>query len=144
MTSLHGLITLDYGDGTYAFRLTLAGLEEIEAKCDASIWVIAGALQQRQARVKWITETLRVALIGGGLSPVDALALVRRYGDERPLDESRDVAYAVCLAGLARLTPGDQQSSSPGERTAPEKPAPKKRRKTTRASTSAPSAAPAS
>lgn len=100
---MHGLITIDWADGSYAFRLTLAGIEEIEAKCDASIFEITVKLQSRKSRSKEILETLRIGLIGGGQSPADAMALVRKYGDERPLDENRDAALAVCLAGLMRV-----------------------------------------
>lgn len=101
--SKHGRCVVDWGDGTYAFRLSLGGIEEVEETCDRSIFEIAAALMSRTARLKWISEVLRVGLIGGGMTPVDALAKVRGYCDERPVDESRDVAYAVVLAGLSRV-----------------------------------------
>lgn len=110
----HAAIELDWADGTYTFRLALAQLEELEQKRDASIFELAQRLAPdvRAARVRDISETLRLGLIGGGLKPVDALNLVRRYIDERPLDESRDVAYAVALAAISRL-PGDQSKPPP-------------------------------
>lgn len=107
--SRHGAAELDWADGTYTFRLGLAQLEELEEKRDLSIFTLAARLSPnvRAARVADISETLRIGLIGGGMTPVDALALVRRYVDERPLDESRDVAYSVTLAAIARVHPGD-------------------------------------
>lgn len=118
--SKHGLVTLDFGDGSYDFRLSLGGIEELEAKTEVSVFEIATRLRNRVAHLKEISETLRIALIGGGKAPVEALALVRRYVDQRPLDENRDVAYAVVLAGLARVH-ADEVKTAQGEEMA-EKP----------------------
>lgn len=114
--SRHGAIEQAFGDGTYTFRLGLEGIEEVEDKLDLSIFTVAARLSpiNRSARLADIMQVLRVGLIGGGTSPVDALALVRRYVDARPLDENRDIAYAVALAALARVHPGDLDDP-PGE-----------------------------
>lgn len=113
MASRHGAVELDFADGTYTFRLALDQIEELERKRDLSIYTIAQRLDPalRTARLGDITEVIRLGLIGGGMAPVDALAKVRRYVDERPLDESRDVAYAVVLAALMRVH-GDSVKSS--------------------------------
>lgn len=113
--SRHGAIEQDFGDGTYTFRLGLSEIEELEAKCseaagrDVSIFELQTLLHPeiKRARSKYIIETLRLGLIGGGKTPVDALGLVRKYCEVRPIDESRDVAYAVALAALARVHPGE-------------------------------------
>jgi hypothetical protein len=117
MSSRHAAIELDFGDGTYTFRLAIDGIEEIEEKRDTSLYTIAARLspELRSPRLKDISETLRIGLIGGGMKPVDALALVRRYVDERPVDENRDVAYAVVMAGLARVHPGEFKEMDEGE-----------------------------
>jgi hypothetical protein len=114
--SRHGAIDLDWGDGTYTFRLGLGEIEELEVKRDLSLFTIARRLSpaQRDARLSDISEVLRIGLVGGGMLPVDALAKTRRYVDERPIDENRDAAYAVVLAGLARVH-GDKVESPPGE-----------------------------
>jgi hypothetical protein len=134
MSSQHGLVTLDWADGSHAFRLSLAGIEELEEKLDLSVFALARQLGHREARLKGITETLRIGLIGGGMEPPRALALVRRYCDERPLDESRDTAYAIVLAGLARVGLKELADEIKKKTRRP-------RRKKS-ASTSAPSAAP--
>lgn len=105
--SKHGLITIDWADGSHDFRLSLGGIEELEAKTGESVFTLATRLQHRTARLVDIRETLRIGLVGGGKSPTEALALVRRYIDERPLDENRDAAYAVVLAGLTRVHADD-------------------------------------
>ena len=39
-------------------------------------------------------------VLGGGLKPVEALVLVKRYVDDRPLAESIPTAYAALMAAL--------------------------------------------
>lgn len=116
--SRHAAIEQDFADGTYTFRLSIDGIEELEAKLDRGLFVIADRLRNRSCKISEIREILRIGLNGGGKSPVDALALVRRYVDERPIEENRDVAYAVALAGLMRVH-GDQVAGEapdgPGE-----------------------------
>ncbi len=114
--SRHGLVSLDWADGTYDFRLGLEEMEEVEEKLGRSIFEIVSALHahRRTAKSSEIREVLRCGLIGGGMKPADALVKVRRYLDERPLDENRDIAYAVALAGLARVRKDDLESA-PGE-----------------------------
>lgn len=109
----HGAAELDWADGTYTFRLGLAEIEEIEEKRDLSLFAMARRLSpvERDARLADIREVLRLGLIGGGMKPVDALTKVRKYADERPLDENRDIAYAVVLAGLARVNSAEEPPS---------------------------------
>lgn len=119
----HAAIDLDFGDGAYPFRLSIEGIEELESKWsreanrDVSIFTVAKMLSPtlRTARLIHVREVLRVGLIGGGMAPVDALAKVRIYIDERPLDENRDAAYAVALAGIQRVHSKDLEEPPPGE-----------------------------
>lgn len=117
----HGAIDLDWADGTFTFRLGLSEIEELERKRDLSVFEIARRLapETRQARSTDIIETIRLGLIGGGMAPVDALVKVRKYVDERPLDENRDTAYAIILAGLMRVHSNEMEKPS-GEADAPE------------------------
>lgn len=132
--SRHGAVELDWADGTYTFRLSIEGMEELEARWsreagrDVSLFTVVSLLspQRRSARLEHIREVLRVGLIGGGMSPVDALAKVRLYIDQRPLDENRDIAYAVALAGLERVhskeletPPGEADTAKPSASTSP-------------------------
>lgn len=112
--SRHGAIEQPWADGTYTFRLGLDEIEELERKRDLSIFEIVERLRVRRCRLQDISEVLRIGLIGGGTAPLNALALVKRYVDERPLDESRDIAYAIGLAALMRLHTGEVETP-PGE-----------------------------
>lgn len=117
MVSQHGAVILAWGDGEHRFRLDLSGIEDIEAKCDRSIFDIArrASTAVREIRAREMREVLRCGLIGGGMEPVKALQLVKRYLDERPLDESRDTVFAVALAGLARIEGDRAGEAAEGE-----------------------------
>lgn len=122
--SRHASVELDFGDGTYTFRLGLSEIEELEEKRRQSLFVIARGLdpETRKAHLRDIMEVIRLGLIGGGMKPVEALGLVRRYVDRRPIDESRHIAYLVVLAGLMRVHSGDlaDGDASSGETAVPE------------------------
>lgn len=45
-----------------------------------------------------LTETVRLALIGGGATPAEALALSRTYVADRPLKEGHALATEILLA----------------------------------------------
>lgn len=115
--SRHAAIELDWGDGTFTFRLGLGEIEELERKRDLSLFEIARRMEpvRRDARLADISEVLRLGLIGGGMTPVDALAKVRKYADERPVDENRDAAYAVVMAGLMRMHSSQLEKPPAGE-----------------------------
>ena len=115
--SRHGAAELDWADGTYTFRLGLAEIEELEEKRDLSLFALARRLSpaERDARLADIREVLRLGLVGGGMKPVDALTKVRKYADERPIDENRDTAYAVVLAGLTRISTAEAPQSGEGK-----------------------------
>lgn len=114
--SRHGAVELDFGDGTYTFRLGLKEIEELEAKVDRGIFEIMDSLDPkvRSARVRTVSEVIRIGLIGGGMQPVEALSKVKRYCDERPLTESLFIAYAIAVAAIAR-TAGEDKGKPSGE-----------------------------
>jgi len=96
----HAEITQAWGDDDYPFRLGLKELVEHDEKCDAGPAYVAKALIDGTWRLKHIRETVRLGLIGGGMAPAKALALTRRYVDERPLRESIPLAIAILMAIL--------------------------------------------
>jgi len=107
--SRHAAIELDWGDGTYTFRLGLEEIEELERKRDCSVFELARRMSPQVAspRSGDILDTIRLGLIGGGMAPVAALGKVRHYGERRPLHESRLVAFAVLLAAIERVQTED-------------------------------------
>jgi len=99
MSNVQATVTMDWGDGTYTFRLTVTGAIELEEKCDAPFMVVHQRLAANAYKVSDVRETVRLGLIGGGMEPAKALGLVRKYVDDRPITENWLVARAV-LGGL--------------------------------------------
>lgn len=94
-------ITLDWADDEHAFCLRIGELRELEGKTGVGPQRLMRRISEGDWRVDDLRETLRLGLIGGGMKPSDALTLVRRYVDERPLIESIQPALAVLVAVLS-------------------------------------------
>ncbi|MBL4767632.1 MAG: gene transfer agent family protein [Rhodobacteraceae bacterium] len=100
----HAAIELAWADGDYTFRLGLTEIEELEDKCNLGIFQIFQSVGEgRTFRLKHVSETIRLGLIGGETSPPEALRLARKYVDERPIEENRDVAFSIVMAALGRV-----------------------------------------
>lgn len=110
--SRDGKITFDFGDNTYAFRLGIAEIEELQEKTDCGPYFLFQRLNAGTWRLADMRETIRLGLIGGGMKPTDALNVVRRYVDGRPLLESLAPARAVLMAALSGAPDGEK----PGKR----------------------------
>ena len=92
-----------FGDDTYAFGLTLPLALELERKCDVSLSSTIRSFYESNYRLHVVIETLRLALIGGGLDPEKAKNLVETYLLPMGLEKSRMIAMVV----LAELMTGD-------------------------------------
>ena len=111
--SHRGDVTTEWADGTYTFRLTLAGIIELEDKCGAGIAIIAARLMSGTYGSADVLEVLRIALVGGGTSATDAKKLVDRYA--LPIVENWPIAKAVVggamygfeVSPLPKMTPAD-------------------------------------
>lgn len=91
-----------FADGEYAFGLYLGQWDVLQelTKCGpAQLW-LAFATQTYMAR--WPRETIRMALIGEGMDPVRAEALVRNHCDGHPFNEFLHIAFDICEAATKR------------------------------------------
>jgi hypothetical protein len=100
MSNLKAEVTLDWGDGSYLFRLTVNGLLELEEKCKSAFTEVFQRLMTGTYSISDVRETIRLGLIGGGMEPAKALTLVRRYVDNRPKAEGQKPAQAILGATL--------------------------------------------
>lgn len=92
-------LILPFADGSYAFDLSrIALLQELQEKTGSGPMAVFRRLVSGEWRIEDVTETLRLALIGGGTAPVQAAALVQRWVIERPLVESLKIAIASLQA----------------------------------------------
>lgn len=112
-------LTLDWADGSYSFRLRHGEWIELQQKLDMGPLEMLQAFLTRKWRVGQSREVIRLGLIGGGTKPADALALVRRYVEDRPPPESVGLAVAILEAGL--FVPKDEAKQA-GEPQAGETP----------------------
>jgi hypothetical protein len=113
--SRHAEVALDFGGEERRFRLALGQLRELQERVDAGPAHLLQRLTDSTWRVDDIRETLRLGLIGGGMAPSEALALVRRYVDERPLLESVPLARAVLLVVLLPIDGDEPGKPEPAE-----------------------------
>jgi hypothetical protein len=109
-----GSLSFDWADGHHAFRLAIAQLRELQDKTGVGPAALFDRLASRQWKVDDLRETIRLGLIGGGMDPFDALVLVKRYVDDRPLMENVLPAWRILSAAL--MGPEDDQ---PGKEAAP-------------------------
>jgi len=108
-------VELEFGDGTYRFRLGWGELANLQEACDAGPYVILNRLQSGQWRVADIREVVRYGLIGGGLKPTDALKLVKEYVESRPPMESilyAQVVLSAALMGAPEEKVGEQDEAN--------------------------------
>ena len=99
--SADGSTTLLWADGEHKFRLRIKELRELQDKCDAGPAQIMMRLVQHTWRVDDILQAIRLGLIGGGATPTDALLLVKRYVEERPLGENVVIAAEIIAAAIS-------------------------------------------
>lgn len=98
--SRDGSIELNFGDGTYKFRLPWGELVRLQESCNAGPYVVLQRLQNGNWYMADIRETIRYGLIGGGLAAPKALTLVQEYIEGRPPVESVMLAQVVLSAAL--------------------------------------------
>lgn len=111
-------VSLKWADGTYLFRLRIGQLRELQEKCDAGPLALLRRFEQESYRIDDLRETIRLGLIGGGLPPLEAMKLVERYVDDRPLAENSGHARIVLMAAVIGMP---DQEKSPGKRRAAKK-----------------------
>jgi len=102
-------VTLDWADGEYRFRLAIGQLRELQetinrprVKLGAPFIGPATLFEALRSNDAWpheVREVIRLGLIGGGTKPADALDLVKRYVEDRPITESS--VFATLILGAA-------------------------------------------
>lgn len=104
-------LTLEWGDGRHTFRLALGQLRELQENVNKSRARLGASLLGPVTLYKllasgdaWpdeINEIVRLGLIGGGKTPIEAFRLVELYGfPARPLTESALHATAILAEAL--------------------------------------------
>ena len=97
---------ITFGDGDYPVRMAIGELRALADKLGCGPVALFNRLRGDAVLPDDPAEIIRVALIGGGMTPVEALAFVRRYVHDRPFLES--LPTAMMLMGLALFGPADE------------------------------------
>ena len=98
--SLSGRINLFFGDKEYDFRLRVGELRELQDKTHCGPLMLFRRMLAGDWRVDDLRETIRLGAIGGGLTPLHAADLVKRYVEARPLMEAVEPALQILSAAL--------------------------------------------
>jgi len=93
-------IDLDWADGTYRFALRWGELAELQEKTEAGPYAVLQRIGSGSWRIEDLSNVVRLGLIGGGMTPGDAMKKVRFYVEQRPPMESVALAYAILQAAL--------------------------------------------
>lgn len=110
-------VTLPFADGDKTFRLAWGELIKLQEACDAGPYVVYRRLMMGQWKIEDISHTIRLGLIGGGLTPDKALGFVRDYVECRPPLESLALAQGilgVALQGVPDEAPGESEGETEG------------------------------
>lgn len=101
-----------WAGGEHAFALDLGLLRALQDRCDAGPEQVFLRLGDFSWRVDDVTETIRLGLMGGGMSRDDAARLMDRVTATVPLMRLKLVALSVlahALAGPEDDRPGERQ-----------------------------------
>jgi hypothetical protein len=118
--SVTAKVDLFFGDGDKSFRLRIGELRELQDKTGAGPLALFRRLIAGEWRVDDLREIIRLGAIGGGMEPLHAADLVKRYVDARPLLESVDPALQImsaALTGSDEEMPPKGKPEAPAERT---------------------------
>ena len=91
---------LSWADGKYPFKLGWGELALLQEATDCGPFFLLERLGGKHWRIGDISSAIRLGLIGGGMEPAKALALVQAYVESRPPMENVMLAYAVVAAGV--------------------------------------------
>lgn len=99
-------VTDDWADGTYTFRLGVKQLDELQDITGIGAELLyyrftTPTQSERNWKTRWMRETIRLALIGGGTEPTKAEKLCRIYVDDEP--KLPNLTYAIGALGGALL-----------------------------------------
>jgi hypothetical protein len=104
------------GEGHFDLCLRIGELISLQEKIGVGPNILATRFLQGEWFVQDVVETVRLALIGGGMPPKEAFDLVNRNITSGYLVDYASIAGQVIYAALA----GVEDEELPGERGAPE------------------------
>ena len=86
-----------FGDGEHSFPLTPDLILELERTTGHGIGSLFNRISTREFAFFDLLETVRLGLIGGGLTPQESHALINTYGLHRPIGETAKIALEILV-----------------------------------------------
>lgn len=112
--SRSGVTVLPFMGDERRFRMAIGDLEALQEKLSASPFAVYERLHRGVPMLADVTETIRIALVGGGMGVSEAAALMRRWREEGPpLAETLPLAQALLGIGIYG-PPEEPPGKSPG------------------------------
>ncbi len=94
------LIRRPFAGAERPFQLRYGEILELERLCGAGIFALTKRMAAHEARVADIRETIRLGLVGGGMTDRESTELTLLVVDRRPLTEFLPIASDLLLATL--------------------------------------------
>jgi hypothetical protein len=113
--SRDGSVVLPFVDGEKTFKLDWGHLIRLQEEIDAGPYVIYRRLMTGGWRMKDISSTIRLGLIGGGMEAGKAQQFVRGYVESCPPLDSLGLAQGilgVALQGALDEEPGEHKGEA--------------------------------
>lgn len=98
--SRRGTIAFEWAGERRLFRLPISSLVELQEATDSGPYLLFNRLDGGNWRVSDISNVIMFGLIGGGVSPPLASALVSRHVERRPPLENLISAQVILSAGI--------------------------------------------
>lgn len=111
-------ITLLWEGGEHTFALHLKELRALQDATDAGPEELLQRMSAGRWRVDDLFNTIRLGLIGGGMSATEAGPLVTRMFETHPLSLFKEPAYKIVAAALVGVE-GDPVGEQEGATTPP-------------------------
>lgn len=99
MSSIDAQVTLKWANGNHTFRLGWGEIIMLQEECNAGPFEILMRLSRGTWRIQEIDAIIRLGLIGGGMTPSEALSLTEKYVRARPPMEN--LVFARGILGVA-------------------------------------------
>ena len=117
--SRSGKTRLEFGPDEQTFRLAFGELVELEEATRMGAGLVLERLEFNEATRNEISSVLRIGLIGGGMEPMKALAMVRRYCHEIAdwVENQKRAANVLRGALQSEEKPGKPQPPEMAEKT---------------------------
>jgi hypothetical protein len=99
--ALYQGVTKSWADGEYTFRLRIAELKALQASTKAGVYVLFKRMMTSDCFIDDITETIRLALVGGGTDAKEAKRLVEDYIlQPQRFNDALDLAQEIFSSSL--------------------------------------------